>query len=554
VRHSFGKNAWATIPKKKGGKNMKKGLLFTLVLSIALLASSAFSYAPVLNPLPDVVIGDADEPGFWTTDVNLFRFTDAFAFDDYIYNDTQTTPSQLRWVFIEDPLELGALEINDIVALDPGTEDPHNPPGGKDLRAADPMASFRDIHASPHSFDAAVLAGSPNVYPGDPKCDQFITFWVSESVQNKADSDTIYVKSIDGVVDTLSGGARFIDQDTFDTGSGDFTWAPITGFTLPTSQSGGGTIGLEGPAAGSRFGFWQTPGTWIPYEAGQIFRCRYFLSRGSALTTPDNMPQIRMRMFANNLTGSASATLSSADSLTMVPPVTPATKEYRTYFYPITDTGGIGAAFDMLDFSPTELGLVLLDRIVAEKIDRATLGAATAVKTFDTDLNTWEFNVNFGGAFGAVSSAGSSADHVVLTSTVAASQAGMAQSPANSMAYDLVTAHLYRAAFDVSRGAADPMLYPTVRLRAFSEDNQIAAETSIVHGNSPGAGSPAQTPAVSTFEVYWETPDIPASPTTNQDGFRAAFDLLDFSPTEGDAAYLEKLAVEYFAIPAESIP
>jgi hypothetical protein len=231
----------------------------------------------------------------------------------------------------------------------------------------------------------------------------------------------------------------------------------------------------------------------------------------------------------------------------MVPPVEPSTKDYGSYYYPPCDTGGLGLAIDMLDFSPAEeSGTVWCDTVVVEKIDRSLLNS-TAVKTYDSDFNTWSFNPNFG-AFGNVTSTGSTANELKLTSTLSdALNAGFFQCPANDMAY--VADKLYRAAFDISRDAADPMIQPWVRLRAFNEDNQIVAAYSVLHGNSPGPGAPAQSPSTTTFEVYWETPTLPSSPTTDQDGFRLAFDLLDFSPLEGDTMTLEKVAIEYNPIP-----
>jgi hypothetical protein len=534
---------------------MKNALLLLIFISsISVQAFGAFIYAPILNPMPDIVIGDADEFGFWTTDVNLFRFPDAFLFDDYVANDEQTTPSLLRWCFVEDWGALNALEINDRLSVDPISEDPSNPPAGKELRSVDPWASFWDIYASPHSYDAIVQSGL-GVYPGNPKCDQFVTFWVSESQQHKADSDTIYVKSIDGVIDKLSNNPPFIHVDTFDTGPEHWTFATVTGFSLPGSQSGSGTIGLQGPPAGNVFGFWQTPSDFTPYEGGQLFRARCSLSRAAFLTNADAMPTIRLRWTTKNFSGSAAYYINSIAPFNTVPPITPATKEYCSYFYPPTDTGGLGVAFDMLDFSPDESGLVLLDQVAYEKTERDILGTAVLVKTFDSDFDTWEFSANFAGAFGAISTAGSSADRIALTSTVAdAANAGFAQTPPNSLTYDLAQPHLYRATFYVSRGGANAMTFPSVRLRALNEDNQISEEHNINHGNFPGLGSPPQDPANKAFEVYWETPDLPASPTSSQDGFRLAFDLLDFSDAEGDTAYLDRVDVEYFPIPPPPDP
>jgi hypothetical protein len=537
----------ATIPKKKGGKNMKKGLFLTLVLSIALIASSSFGYAPEIGNIPDVVIGNCDESGnFWTTDVKMFRFSNAFKFDDYVTDNDSTPSTDLKWCFIEQVS--GYLAINDKLELDTGSEDPYAPPGAKELRAGNEYASFRDIMASPPSFDAAVQSGTEK-YPGAPLCDQFVTFWVVDQDSN-ADSKTIYVKSIDCEVDALSAGAEFVGSYGFDTDSETFAAATFTGYSLPTSRQEAGRIGLQtGGAAANVFGFWQTPSDEIAYQANRVFRARYSLQRDTALTNADDMPSMRLRWITNNFAGSASYYINSISPFDMVPPVEPSEKDYTSYFYPATDTGGLGLTIDVLDFSP-EGGTVWCTGIEVEKIDRSFLNS-TAVKTYDTDFNTWSFNPNFG-AFGNVTSTGSTANELVLISTVAdAANAGFHQSPANDMAY-ATTPQLYRAAFDVKRAGADAMAVPAIRLRAFNEDNQIVAEYNINHGNAPGPGSPPQT--AKTFEVYWDTPTLPASPTTDQDGFRVAFDMLDFSNLEGDTITLEKVAIEYNPIPPDVSP
>jgi len=524
---------------------MKKGLFLTLVLSIALIASSSFGYAPEIGNIPDVVIGNCDESGnFWTTDVKMFRFSDAFKFDDYVTDQDSTKSTDLKWCFVEQVP--GYLAINDKLQLDIGSEDPYAP-GGKELRAGNEYASFRDIMASPPSFDAAVQSGTEK-YPGAPLCDQFVTFWVADQDDN-ADSKTIYVKSIDCAVDALSAGAEFIKTFNFDTGSETFTFSTSTGYSLPTSRQKAGAIGLQGPA-GTAFGFWQTPSTEIAYEANRVFRARYSLMRDAAITNADDAPAIRLRWITNNFAGSQAYYINSIDPFDMTPPVDPATKDYASYFYPATDTGGLGLTMDLFDFSNEE-GTVWIDKIEVEKINRDFLNS-TAVKTYDSDFNTWEFSLNFSGAFGTISSAGSSADQIALTSTVAGSEAGYAQCPANDMAY-AATKQLYRAAFDLSRTGADAMAAPWVRLRAFNEDNQISTAYSVLHGDSPGPGAPAQSPGT-TYEVYWETPDLPASPTTGQDGFRISMDLLDFSDVEGDTMTLDKVVIEYNPIPPDVSP
>jgi hypothetical protein len=65
---------------------------------------------------------------------------------------------------------------------------------------------------------------------------------------------------------------------------------------------------------------------------------------------------------------------------------------------------------------------------------------------------------------------------------------------------------------------------------------------------------PPETPGVRDYEVYWQTPDLPLSPTTDEDGFRLSFDILNFGAGETGTYNLDTVIVEYSEIPAYSLP
>ena len=54
------------------------------------------------------------------------------------------------------------------------------------------------------------------------------------------------------------------------------------------------------------------------------------------------------------------------------------------------------------------------------------------------------------------------------------------------------------------------------------------------------------------YEVYWQTPDLPTSPGTGEDGFRLALDMLNFAPDIAGTFILDKVTVEHSDIPAYS--
>jgi len=92
---------------------------------------------------------------------------------------------------------------------------------------------------------------------------------------------------------------------------------------------------------------------------------------------------------------------------------------------------------------------------------------------------------------------------------------------------------------------------PWCRLRCFNEDNQMAQSMDILNGNS-GAAVPPVPPASQTYEIYWQRPDLPGSPTTDEDGFKLAFDILNFGLGEVGTYRVNQVDVESFQVPAYS--
>ena len=80
-------------------------------------------------------------------------------------------------------------------------------------------------------------------------------------------------------------------------------------------------------------------------------------------------------------------------------------------------------------------------------------------------------------------------------------------------------------------------------MRCQNEDNQMTHTMGLTNG-SQGAAMPRTTGT--SYEVYWETPTLPASPGTGEDGFFPALDLLDFDPSKGGQVNLETVTIEYF--------
>jgi hypothetical protein len=68
--------------------------------------------------------------------------------------------------------------------------------------------------------------------------------------------------------------------------------------------------------------------------------------------------------------------------------------------------------------------------------------------------------------------------------------------------------------------------------------------------NSQGTGPGAMPEVAGTdYDVYWETPSLPGSPSATEDGCIVTLDLLDFDPTKGGTIYMDSVAIDYLAIP-----
>jgi hypothetical protein len=175
------------------------------------------------------------------------------------------------------------------------------------------------------------------------------------------------------------------------------------------------------------------------------------------------------------------------------------------------------------------------------------------VKTYDSDPDfaTWEWNPNFGNTAWSGCTSGQSGGTISIQSA-GQPQAAFWQSPMNDLAY--VADKLYRAAFTMSRGSGDAAAtMPWCRIRCFNEDGQMVQAFNINNGSS-GAAMPPASPSTRDYEVYWQTPDLPSSPGTGEDGFRVSIDMLNFGTGETGSHILDKVTIEYSSIPPYTAP
>lgn len=231
---------------------MKKGLLTTL-LAAAVTASgiqAGYANAPVISPLPDVQIGDAED-NTGMTDNNYFVYTNAFSLNTYASDDLLTA-GQLLWSFSEaglvsgpddntqwftvnnkGPLTVGNANVGAAYAgpaKDPRLV-PNNNPSGGSKRINEPQnyfdpnyASFRDIVLSPGT---GPLTTSFNPTPAQKALHaqgKYVHFFLSDGVN--VTSDVIIVKSVDNATDQKSTGFTRLRDNQFTTSAGWFQINP----------------------------------------------------------------------------------------------------------------------------------------------------------------------------------------------------------------------------------------------------------------------------------------------------------------------------------------
>ncbi len=338
-----------------------------------------------------------------------------------------------------------------------------------------------------------------------------------------------------------------IKQYTFDTTveNWSFLGLNVPPYFSPASSSySGGRLGISSASdSTNRVGFWNGP-TEIAYVAGNVYRARFLVSSSQA--TASQNPQFRMRWLQQQALESASHVVNASAPQSYSLPTDPTQKEYASYFAPIL-AYNLGVAFDMLDFSAGQYGAHYVDQVIVERFPDPAAGTAVKTYTSSTDFTNWAFVTSVG--YGPVTSGGSGTGTLSITSTTAnSSNFGWWQSSGTANELTYVADKLYRATYTL-RCATDAARndMPQVRLRCQNEDGQMTATMEL---NSQGVG-PGAMPTVggTDYDVYFETPTLPGSPTTGQDGFFAAIDMLDFDAAKGGTIYMDSVAIDYLTIP-----
>jgi hypothetical protein len=259
---------------------MRKGLVTLGVVALVLAVSPGFAEAPILSCLPDVTVTDNDLGG-QTADTDMFIFSNALAFDEYV-DDADTTDSALRWSGI-DPA--GTIAINGIMLDNPGVDTLN--PGAADLRDVSDMMTI-----SNEAWNAAPPgAGSTT--------ETIIELYVSDATTVTQGSMKITTVDTDGTGANDAVLPATVANYGFDAGAEGWNWFEIAALEIPTHSATGGALQMTENAGHTNivFGAYespQDPAAAVMPSLGCVFRARYSIS-SSGHSTAAQCPGFRLR-------------------------------------------------------------------------------------------------------------------------------------------------------------------------------------------------------------------------------------------------------------------
>lgn len=358
---------------------MKKGLIITFVIVAVMVSSGAFAYAPVIQSIPDIIIGNAEDTA---TDPNFFRYSNAFAFDSVV-TDQDSAVSSLKWCFVkDDPTSVGTITIN---ALGPETDDPTFVNPTNDLRAADAVAEFRDMIASPIGgpYSSAVLS------------DLNIALYASDGV-NVSAPKIIRVTSVQGSDGNTGINPEFTDNFTTNDTTAPAYWRPYLG-NDPAGASVGeydevnGRLVLHIPTTITTGTWWQ----WLKkYNSGMaqldlsyVADSVYVLKTNIGASRDTDVPQLRLRVGANDFAWAVTHTIGGPSQTVGGTPSLAGT-DFFTIFEPQGSTEGAFLAIDFWTAAATSAMDIYINSMTIYRIPKTSVtevGSPTSI----TDMTTF---------------------------------------------------------------------------------------------------------------------------------------------------------------------
>jgi len=365
------------------------------MIAIALLSTVSYGYPPIIKSIPDIWIGDWEDNQGSAVDLNFFRFTNAFNFDQYISkapDDEDQSTTNVRWSFLAETPDL--ITINDKLSLSDPSEALMPELSGKELTdypnnnpvpRSTSQATFRDIKDSP------TILSPPYPTPiSGFELNAVITIYASNGIEVSSREILVRANLIDGKDELV--GAHVIYEDMSPSGDwtkvfpdGVFINAFDGAFYIATQLTSGGSIGASGHATRSVWSYWKSPTTATTYVANQVYRAKYTIR--TTQTDKNKMPNMRMLLHCTD--GSGNYAFAGGNRLGKGPSApTPTARSYSVYFGPpdvsslIPEVQYVTLSWELLDFASDEDGTNYLDGVIIERFPTPEKSDGTFVKTF----------------------------------------------------------------------------------------------------------------------------------------------------------------------------
>ncbi|MBN1901883.1 hypothetical protein JW926_11225 [Candidatus Sumerlaeota bacterium] len=540
------------------------------------MCGNVFAYSPIVKDIPfEVWIGDEeDNTSSPFVDLNFFRFTGAFNFDDYVTfddNDPNDVTTDVRWSFMPEAPGLVLINGNDGItdpyteAIEPGAEELTDRTDNSPVPRASALADFWDILDSPSSGTPPY----PDPVPGT-ELDTWVMLFASNGSKYSCGSvhviANVKVGSVDepdviSVVDIVEdvwtydmpasdGWAKSTEAGT------DGTQIGTTGIYWGTHGTSGGDTISAGPAAGHTgngfYCIWDAPANDIPYAAGYVYRTKYTLRSSQADVT--KVPKIRLltQCVGTGILAYSGGVLLAGGNVNRLFAPGAVAETYTAYMEPPTNLAAGGVTnlkpkFEVYAFSSAEYGTTIYcDEVVVQRFATPSkASAAGVIKTYSTtDGWTGWMPQTIVPPFGtATVSSNATGLYIETPGPITAMNYGRWYTPADSSGVQFTADKLYRCVYTLQSAVST-----LGQIRCLNA-NKAADWTSklVILPNQTQVHLPAATGT--EYSNWYET--MPAfhtvDPTNNN--MTLDVDIADGNAAQLGRMYITKVELLYYDIP-----
>lgn len=418
---------------------MRKGLVVTLgVVALVLLVTPAFSLAPVISCIPDIIISDAEQNQ--SVDQNFFIFSGALNLDEYVRDD-DTSKALIKWCFVETGGPGNVLRINRIAEVPTPDQATLKDPGAYNLRAVSRDASFRNaLWSSP--------SGSPPFSnPGATSMSTTIELYASDGTSYTQQSMIVrtvnvgVTPSTDTVTQRDAKPAKAGKKYYFATQE-DWDWFDASPtYAAPAHSVAGGRLVMtqsQTQTAPIVYGSWESTKnavTGLKARWGCILRARFKMYSSTPDTTRGERatPSFRFRGYWTRVVAVGSVWLPNFlhQDINDLQEVNVSSLDLDVIFVPGRMPGASGQTYTMLyypqqtdklmttdavvyvtadlndqDFA-NDYGTLEIDEVTVDGVDRPELGTGTSIPALTTtSFSSWRRDVQLITSLGTPTTAG----------------------------------------------------------------------------------------------------------------------------------------------------